>query len=81
LSLLDHTAACNVRTPTGDEKQIPESRAAVAAGIMKSSALVPGVPGAADLPAVKWRQLNLDKLSKEKRAELVKALEKVLSKK
>jgi hypothetical protein len=40
-----------------------------------------GVPGAAELPAVKWRQQNLDKLTKAKRAELVKALEKVLSKK
>jgi hypothetical protein len=38
-----------------------------------------GVPGAADLPAVKWRQQNLDKLTKEKSAELVKALKKVLS--
>jgi predicted nucleotidyltransferase component of viral defense system len=37
-----------------------------------------GVPGAADLPAVKWRQQNLDKLSKEKRAALVEALRKVL---
>ncbi|QOG21763.1 nucleotidyl transferase AbiEii/AbiGii toxin family protein [Bradyrhizobium sp. SEMIA] len=37
-----------------------------------------GIPAAADLPAVKWRQQNLDKLSKEKRAELVAALEKVL---
>lgn len=26
-----------------------------------------GVPGAADLPAIRWRQQNLDKLSKEKR--------------
>jgi hypothetical protein len=39
------------------------------------------VPGAKDLPAVKWRQLNLDKLSKEKRAALVKALEEALKKK
>ena len=39
-----------------------------------------GVPGAAELPAVRWRQQNLDKLSKEKRATLVSALEKVLSK-
>jgi predicted nucleotidyltransferase component of viral defense system len=39
-----------------------------------------GVPGAAELPAVKWRQQNLDKLSKDKRAELVEALEKVLFK-
>lgn len=38
-----------------------------------------GVPGAAELPAVKWRQQNLDKLSKEKRAELVKALERAFS--
>jgi hypothetical protein len=37
------------------------------------------VPGAAELPAVKWRQWNLDKLTKEKRAELVAALEKVLT--
>lgn len=38
------------------------------------------VPGAAELPAVKWRQQNLDKLSKQKRAELVEVLERVLSK-
>ncbi len=38
-----------------------------------------GVPGAANLPAVKWRQQNLDKLSNEKRAELVASLEKVLT--
>ncbi len=37
-----------------------------------------GVPHAADLPAVKWRQLNLDKLSKEKRAALVTKLEEAL---
>jgi predicted nucleotidyltransferase component of viral defense system len=39
-----------------------------------------GVPGAADLPAVKFRQQNLDKLTAQKRAELVEALERVLSK-
>jgi hypothetical protein len=39
-----------------------------------------GVSGAAELPAVKWRQQNLDKLTKENRAELVEALEKVLFK-
>jgi predicted nucleotidyltransferase component of viral defense system len=33
---------------------------------------------AADLPAVKWRQQNLDGLSKQKRGELVSNLEKVL---
>ena len=37
------------------------------------------VPGAAELPAVKWRQQNLDKLPEKKRAELVEALERVLS--
>jgi hypothetical protein len=37
-----------------------------------------GVPGAAELPAVKWRQQNLDKLPKKKRDALVDALEKVL---
>jgi predicted nucleotidyltransferase component of viral defense system len=37
-----------------------------------------GLPAAADLPAVKWRQLNLDKLTPDKRAALVAALEKVL---
>lgn len=36
------------------------------------------VPGAADLPAVKWRIKNLNTLSTEKRAALVAALEKVL---
>src|SRR6476661_3146782 len=29
------------------------------------------VPGAADLPAVKWRKINLEKLTNERRAELV----------
>jgi hypothetical protein len=38
-----------------------------------------GVSGVAELPAVKWRQHNLEKLTKEKRAALVGALEKVLS--
>ncbi|SHL46748.1 nucleotidyl transferase AbiEii/AbiGii toxin family protein [Bradyrhizobium lablabi] len=37
-----------------------------------------GLPNAADLPAVRWRQQNLDKLSEQRRAELVAALEKVL---
>jgi predicted nucleotidyltransferase component of viral defense system len=37
------------------------------------------VPGAAELPAVKWRQLNLDKLPAKKRAELVEALETALA--
>jgi len=38
-----------------------------------------GLPGAANLPAVKWRQVNLDKLTAGKRAAEVTALEKVLS--
>jgi predicted nucleotidyltransferase component of viral defense system len=38
-----------------------------------------GLPGAAELPAVRWRQQNLDKLTAEKRAALVSALEKVLT--
>jgi len=37
-----------------------------------------GMPEAAKLPAVRWRQQNLDKLSKEKRAALVESLRKVL---
>jgi len=36
------------------------------------------VSGAADLPAVRWRQLNLDKLPKQKRDALVVDLSKVL---
>jgi hypothetical protein len=36
------------------------------------------VPGAPDLPAVKWRQQNLDKLAATKRADLVARLEEVL---
>jgi hypothetical protein len=36
------------------------------------------LPDASELPAVKWRQLNLDKLTAEKRAALVARLEKVL---
>jgi hypothetical protein len=38
-----------------------------------------GLPKAADLPAVRWRQQNLDKLSPNKRAILVARLEEVLS--
>jgi predicted nucleotidyltransferase component of viral defense system len=38
-----------------------------------------GLPAAAELPAVKWRQLNLNKLSADKRAALVARLEEVLS--
>lgn len=38
------------------------------------------LPDAANLPAVKWRKLNLDKLSAEKRAAEVAELEKALSK-
>jgi predicted nucleotidyltransferase component of viral defense system len=38
-----------------------------------------GLPNAADLPAVRWRQQNLDKLSPNKRAILVARLEEVLS--
>jgi predicted nucleotidyltransferase component of viral defense system len=37
-----------------------------------------GVPGAADLPAVRWKQINLDKLPAEQRAKLVAQLEQVL---
>jgi predicted nucleotidyltransferase component of viral defense system len=37
-----------------------------------------GVPEAADLPAVRWRQQNLNKLSKEARAQLVASLRAVL---
>jgi len=37
-----------------------------------------GIEGAAELPAVRWRQQNLDKLSKEKRAALVARLKEVL---
>lgn len=39
-----------------------------------------GIANAADLPAVKWRQINLNKVTPEKRAALVAELEKVLSK-
>jgi hypothetical protein len=37
------------------------------------------VPGAPELPAVKWRQQNLDKLPANKRGALVARLEQVLS--
>ncbi|WP_176722045.1 hypothetical protein [Bradyrhizobium sp. LMTR 3] len=39
-----------------------------------------GVPGARDLPAVKWRNADLDSVPAEKRAAPVANLEKVLSK-
>jgi predicted nucleotidyltransferase component of viral defense system len=39
-----------------------------------------GVPNAADLPAVKWKQLNLDRLSPQARARLVTQLEETLRK-
>jgi hypothetical protein len=35
-----------------------------------------GIPGAADLPAVRWKQLNLDKLSVDTRNRLVDQLER-----
>jgi len=38
------------------------------------------LPSAEDLPAVRWRQIHLDKLSADKRAALVADLEKILSK-
>jgi predicted nucleotidyltransferase component of viral defense system len=38
-----------------------------------------GLPAAAGLPAVKWRQLNLDKIPARKRAALADELEKVLA--
>jgi hypothetical protein len=38
-----------------------------------------GLPEAANLPAVKFRELNLDKLTSEKRDAEVAALEKVLA--
>ena len=38
-----------------------------------------GLPDVPELPAVKWRQLNLDRLTADKRAALVAGLEKVLS--
>ena len=38
-----------------------------------------GLPNSANLPAVRWRQQNLDKLSPNKRAILVARLEEVLS--
>lgn len=38
-----------------------------------------GIPSAADLPAVRWRQQNLDKLSDDKRTALVARLRTVLS--
>lgn len=37
-----------------------------------------GLAGVPDLPAVKWRQINLDKLPKEKRDALVATLKKAL---
>jgi hypothetical protein len=38
-----------------------------------------GLPNAAEPPAVRWRQQNLDKLPSKKRALLVARLEEVLS--
>jgi len=38
-----------------------------------------GLPNVAALPAVRWRQYNLDRLVPEKRAALVANLEKVLA--
>jgi hypothetical protein len=38
-----------------------------------------GLPNASELPAVRWRQQNLDKLPANKRALLVARLEEVLT--
>jgi hypothetical protein len=40
--------------------------------------LLLGLPDVPELPAVKWRQYNIDKLPPEKRAALVAALERIL---
>jgi hypothetical protein len=37
-----------------------------------------GLPEVDKLPAVQWRQQNLDKITKNKRAELVAQLERIL---
>jgi hypothetical protein len=37
-----------------------------------------GVPAAHDLPAIRWRQQNLDKMAAAERAQLVSQLETVL---
>ncbi|MFQ3453033.1 nucleotidyl transferase AbiEii/AbiGii toxin family protein [Bradyrhizobium sp. UFLA01-814] len=37
-----------------------------------------GIPGAADLPAVRWKQINSDKIPAEQRAKLVAQLDHVL---
>lgn len=37
-----------------------------------------GIPGAQDLPAILWRQRNLNRLDTTKRADLIRSLEKVL---
>jgi hypothetical protein len=37
-----------------------------------------GIPAAPDLPAVKWRQQNLDKLAPDRRAALVTRLAEML---
>jgi hypothetical protein len=37
-----------------------------------------GVEGAADLPAVKWKQMNLDKTSVEARERIVSKVRQVL---
>ena len=39
-----------------------------------------GVPNARDLPAVRWKQQNLDKLEPAQRAKLVRQLEAVVAK-
>jgi hypothetical protein len=39
-----------------------------------------GIEGAAELPAVKFTQINLDKLKKDGRSKLVEQLEAVLGK-
>ena len=39
-----------------------------------------GIPAAPDLPAVKWRQQNLDKLAPDRRAALVTRLAEMLGK-
>jgi hypothetical protein len=37
-----------------------------------------GIPHAPELPAIRWRQRNLDRLSAEKRSALVSLLERSL---
>lgn len=77
---LDELVAARETLITSIAGQMPEAHRQFLLGFKRGAPDwdLLGIPGAADLPAVRWKQINLDKLSAENRARLVAQLTGVL---